>query len=59
MNLKKYFWFRNNEEASIGATLDVGLFVPAANSPAKISINAGLFGVLVSGKVGIKLSFFY
>ena len=46
-------------EATIGATLDIGLFAPAANSPAKISINAGLSGVLILGKVGIKLSFFY
>ena len=56
---KNTFDLEISEEAAIGATLDVGLFVPAANSPAKISINAGLSGVLVSGKVGIKLFFFY
>ena len=45
-------------KGEIGTSLDVGIYVPDPNSPVVISVNAGMKGILASGRVGIKLSLY-
>ena len=61
--------YKNSEEnsfnidlsggASVGVTLDLGLYFPSVNSPIRLSFNVGLMGILGSGKVGFQLSLYY
>ena len=45
--------------ASVGVTLDFGVYYPSLKSPVRLSLNVGLVGILGSGKAGVKLSFYY
>ena len=45
-------------KGEIGTSLDVGIYVPDPKSPVVISVNAGMKGILASGRVGIKLSLY-
>ena len=44
--------------ASVGVTLDLGVFFPSYNSPITLSFNIGMNGIMGSAKVGVKLSLF-
>ena len=44
-------------KAEESVSLEIGIYIPSAHDPVQISFNLGLKGVLVSGKVGVKLSF--
>ena len=48
-----------NGGASVGITLDFGIYFPSLSSPIRLSFNVGLTGILGSGKIGIKLSLFF
>jgi hypothetical protein len=45
--------------ASVGVTIDFGVFFPSLKSPIRLSFNIGLVGILGSGKVGAKLSLYF
>ena len=45
--------------ASVGVTLDFGVYFPSLTSPIRLSFNVGLMGILGSGKVGVELSLYF
>ena len=42
----------------VGINLDVGIYVPKGQSPVQMSVSCGINGILVSGRAGIKISFY-
>ena len=45
--------------ATVGVTVDFGVYVPSINNPIRLSLNIGLIGILGSGRSGVKLSLYY
>ena len=45
--------------ASVGVTLDFGVYFPSLTSPIRLSFNVGLMGILGSGKVGVELTLYF
>ena len=43
---------------TVDASIDFGLFFPSADNPIKLAFEIGLGGTLVSGRIGVKLSFY-
>ena len=56
---KYSFDFDISGGASVGVTLDFGIFFFSVKSPIRFSFNVGLNGILGSGKVGVKLSIYF
>ena len=42
----------------VGINLDVGIYIPKGKAPLQMSISCGINGILVSGRAGIKISFY-
>ena len=42
----------------VGINLDVGIYVPKGQAPVQMSVSCGINGILVSGRAGIKISFY-
>jgi len=45
--------------ASIGLNLEFGFYCPSQKSPVKVSFSLGISGILASGKIGMKIQFFF
>ena len=57
-NNESYFFIEAYGKAQISTTLDLGLYVPSNRTIVSISINIGLHGIIVSGRVGCKLKLY-
>ena len=56
---ESHFFLGAEGGASIGLNLEFGFYCPSARSPVQISFTLGIKGILASGKIGMKLQFFY
>ena len=54
-----HFFLGAEGGASLGLNLEFGFYCPSAKSPVQMSFTLGIKGILVSGKIGMKLQFFY
>jgi len=57
-NNENYFFIEAYGKAQVSLTLDLGLYVPSNRTIFSISINVGVHGILVSGRVGCKLKLY-
>ena len=56
---ESHFFLGAEGGASMGLNLEFGFYCPSARSPVQISFTLGIKGILASGKIGMKLQFFY
>ena len=56
---ESYFFINFFGEAEVGVNLEAGIQIPSSKSQTFFGIFLGLQGVLGSGKIGIKLQFFF